>query len=54
MRAKELFREFAKSGHIDMYLPNPLFVEWPTAESYYDKEKLEWRYRTAQDTLSNI
>ncbi|WP_448518168.1 hypothetical protein [Rhodoflexus sp.] len=50
MRGNELFRELVKSGNVDMYLKSPLFIEWPSETSKYDKKKMEWTYRMESDT----
>ena len=49
IRGEELFHELVKSGNVNMYLENPLFVEWPSQMSKYDKKKMEWVYRIETD-----
>ncbi len=49
IRGEELFREFVKSGNVNMYLMSPLFIEWPNEMSVYDKKKMEWVYRVNND-----
>ena len=41
-RSHFLFRELAKTGNIDKYLPMRHYVEWPDSMLVYDKKINEW------------
>ena len=41
-RGGELFIKMVKRGHIDDYLKNPDYIEWPDKMTYYDTLQYEW------------
>ncbi len=40
----ELFEEMRYKSHVDRFLENRDYIEWPDERLSYDKEKFEWRY----------
>lgn len=40
----ELFEEMLQTGHVERFLRNSQYIEWPDERLKYDKEKFEWRY----------
>jgi len=41
----ELFNYMKRHGNVDAYLLNDAYLEWPTAWTYYDTIRHEWRSR---------
>ncbi|MBX2968791.1 MAG: hypothetical protein KF803_05435 [Cyclobacteriaceae bacterium] len=44
-KGNELFKWMIKHGHINEYVNNPDFVEWPNEQTYYDTVRHEWLIR---------
>ena len=43
----ELFRTMVMKGHVDEYLDNRHYIEWPDDRLKYDRQLFEWRYVAA-------
>ncbi|QOI96922.1 MAG: hypothetical protein HRU69_05175 [Flammeovirgaceae bacterium] len=41
-KGTELFNHMVKHGHVDEYLLNDEYLEWPNAWTYYDTIRHEW------------
>jgi hypothetical protein len=39
-----LFKELVSKGHVEEYMHNTEYIEWPDARLKYNKEMFEWRY----------
>lgn len=42
IKGDELFRWMIRHGHVNEYLKNPDYIEWPSPQTYYDTLQHEW------------
>lgn len=45
-KGDELFKWMVKTGHVNEYVKNSDYIEWPNVQSYYDTIRHEWLIKT--------
>lgn len=40
----DLFKSMVEQGHVDQFLKNNQYIEWPDDRLKYDRQLFEWRY----------